>query len=223
MADFDIETTISDVKLFIEKLKSDLPEVFKDEPRASEKDGRAADASVAPVCGKVLYQGKLLNCQVSLERALKEPLIIQEGEELKITINDESVSLPDLVENWIREQAKKILPVKVRETAQKMGVSYNNIVIKDQKTMWASCSSKNNLNFSYRILKTPSIVQDYLIVHELAHLLHFNHGAEFWGEVEKYIPSYKEQRKWLNANRYAVMAPLDIKYEPLKEEGHSDA
>lgn len=223
MADFDIETTISDVKLFIEKLKSDLPEVFKDDPRTPETEGRTADETVAPVCGKVLYEGKLLNCQVSLERSLKEPIIIQEGEDLKITINDENISLPDLAENWIREQAKKILPVKVKAAAEKMGVSYNNIVIKDQKTMWASCSSKNNLNFSYRILKTPLIVQDYLIVHELAHLLHFNHGAEFWAEVEKYIPSYKEQRKWLNANRYAVMAPLDIKYEPAKEEGQTNA
>ena len=222
MADFDIETTISDVKLFIEKLKSDLPEVFKNDTPAPEAEGRAADETVAPVCGKVLYEGKLLNCQVSLERSLKEPIIIQEGEDLKITINDENIFLPDLAENWIREQAKKILPVKVKAAAEKMGVSYNNIVIKDQKTMWASCSSKNNLNFSYRILKTPLIVQDYLIVHELAHLLHFNHGAEFWAEVEKYIPSYKEQRKWLNANRYAVMAPLDIKYEPVREEGQSD-
>lgn len=217
MADIDIETTISDVKLFIEKLKSDLPEVFSSETPEEEKP-QGADSSCAPAAGKVLYRGKLLNCVVSLSDKIKEPIIIEEDEELKIIINDPAENLPALAERWIREQAKTILPKRIKEIADKMGVAFNNIVIKDQKTMWASCSSKRNLNFSYRILKTPQIVQDYLIVHELAHLLHFNHGAEFWATVEQYCPSYKEQRKWLNANRYAVMAETDIKYIPPKED-----
>ncbi len=215
MADIDIETTISDVKLFLEKLKTDLPEVFsvpKNEPEEKQQ------SSLETVSGKVLYCGKLLDCIVSFSDKIKEPIIIEEEETIKVIIHDTALNLPKLLENWIRERAKVILPQKIKQTAEKMGVTYNNIVIKDQKTMWASCSSKHNLNFSYRILKTPQIVQDYLIVHELAHLKHFNHGAEFWAEVETYLPSYKEQRKWLNTNRYAVMAEMDIKYIPQEEE-----
>lgn len=221
MADIDIETTISDVKLFLEKLKSDLPEVFS-APKTAETEENPKE-SLAPVSGKVLYFGKLLDCIVTFSDRIKEPIIIEEEDCIKVIIHDTSLNLPALLENWIRERAKVILPQKIKQTAEKMGVTYNNIVIKDQKTMWASCSSKHNLNFSYRILKTPQIVQDYLIVHELAHLKHFNHGAEFWAEVEQYLPSYKEQRKWLNANRYAVMAEMDIKYIPPQEEDLNNA
>lgn len=215
MADIDIETTISDVKLFLEKLRLDLPEVFSS-PVQEEKQEK--DTSFAPAAGKVLYCGKLLNCTITLSDKIKEPIIIEENGELKIIINNPSENLPALAEKWIREQAKIILPKKIKETAEKMSVNFNNIFIKDQKTLWASCSSKNNLNFSYRILKTPPVVQDYLIVHELAHLIHFNHSAEFWAEVAKYVPDYKQQRKWLNANRYAVMADSDIKYTPQEDK-----
>lgn len=218
MADIDIETTISDVKLFLEKLRSELPEVFS---APAQEEQQTKDLSAAPSSGKVLYCGKLLNCSVTLNDKIKEPILVEEDGELKILINNPAENLPELVEKWTREQAKIILPKKIKETAEKMGVTFNNIVIKDQKTMWASCSSKNNLNFSYRILKTPPVVQDYLIVHELAHLIHFNHSAEFWAEVAKYVPDYKEQRKWLNANRYAVMARTDIKYIP--QQGGADA
>lgn len=209
MADIDIETTISDVKLFLEKLRLDLPEVFSS-PAQEEKQQK--ENSLTPAAGKVLYCGKLLNCVITLNDKIKEPVFIEENGELKIIINNPKEDLSALAEKWIRQQAKIILPRKIKETAEKMGVNFNNIFIKDQKSLWASCSSKNNLNFSYRILKTPPVVQDYLIVHELAHLIHFNHSAEFWAEVAKYVPDYKEQRKWLNANRYAVMAQTDIKY-----------
>lgn len=215
MADIDIETTISDVKLFLEKLRLDLPEIFS-APAQEEKQQK--DMPAAPVSGKVLYCGKLLNCTITLSDKIKEPILIEENGELKIIINNPKENLPALVEKWIRQQAKIILTKKIKETAEKMGVNFNNIFIKDQKTLWASCSSKNNLNFSYRILKTPPVVQDYLIVHELAHLIHFNHSAEFWAEVAKYVPDYKEQRKWLNANRYAVMAQTDIKYIAPQED-----
>lgn len=211
MADIDIETVVSDIKLFIEKLKSDLPEVFskdKEESALSQQEPRHASS------GKVLYEGQLLPCEVVLDTELKEPSFsLQEGL-LTITINNPEEDLPTLIEVWARKQAQEILPKKVADWAQKMGVEYNNIVIKDQKSLWGSCSQKKNLNFSYRLIKMPLSIIDYLIVHELSHLIHFDHSPEFWACVEGYIPSYKEARKWLNTNRYAVMAPCDIKYIP---------
>ena len=146
--------------------------------------------------------------------SLKEPSFILQDKTLIITINNPSEELPSLVETWSRKQAQEILPQKVSTWAQKMNVQYNNIVIKDQKTLWASCSQKKNLNFSYRLIKMPLSIIDYLIVHELAHLIHFDHSPDFWACVAEYVPNYKEARKWLNTNRYAVMAPCDIKYIP---------
>lgn len=211
MADIDIETTISDIKLFIEKLKTDLPEVFS---KDKEEDPSLQQEEVKSPCGKLLYEGQLLPCKIILNTELKEPSFALEGGTLTITINNPQEDLPVLVEEWSRKQAQEILPKRVAAWAQKMGVEYNNIVIKDQKTLWASCSQKKNLNFSYRLIKMPSSIIDYLIVHELAHLIHFDHSPDFWACVAGYIPNYKESRKWLNTNRYAVMASCDIKYIP---------
>lgn len=94
-------------------------------------------------------------------------------------------------------QAKEVLPQKVAFYAGKMGVSYGRITIRNQKTRWGSCSSKGNLNFNCLLMLTPEEVQDYVVVHELCHRKEMNHSANFWKEVEKILPDYKERRKWL--------------------------
>lgn len=70
--------------------------------------------------------------------------------------------------------------------------SYNKVFIKNQKTRWGSCSSKGNLNFSYRIIFLSPEAQDYLIVHELCHLKEFNHSQKFWDLVAKQVPNWQE-------------------------------
>ena len=216
MAEIDIETTISDIKLFIEKLRSDLPEVFE----TAGPQGASAQQHAA--AGKVLYMGDLLESEIILNPDIEKPSCALEDGRLKIYIKAESDHIPALAENWLRAQANEILPPKIREWGEKLGVQFNNIAIKDQKTMWASCSQKNNLNFSYRIIKMPKIIIDYLIVHELVHLIHFNHGEDYWATVAKHAPGYKEHRKWLNNNKYAVMADVDIKYAAPPSAAPSD-
>jgi predicted metal-dependent hydrolase len=208
MAEIDIATTISDVRIFIEKLKSDLPEIFT----ASGQRETAAQS------GKVLYQGDLLAAEVILNKEIENNAAALEDGRIVIYIKSDKEDVPAVIEAWLKNQAKEILPPLIKEWAQKLGVEYNNVVIKDQKTMWASCSQKSNLNFSYRIIKMPKIIIDYLIVHELTHLIHFNHGSDYWATVGQYMPEYKEHRKWLNNNRYAVLADVDVKYvAPLPE------
>ncbi len=101
-----------------------------------------------------------------------------------------------------------------------MGVEFNNIVVKDQQTVWGSCSSKKNLNFSYRIIKMPPAVQDYLMIHELCHLTYMNHQEEYWTMVAQYCPDYKLHRRWLNENKDAIFAEVSLSYR--EEETPSD-
>ena len=77
-------------------------------------------------------------------------------------------------------------------------LTYKNLEIKDQKTLWGSCSRQKNLRFDWKLAMLPEEVIDYIIVHELAHLKKMNHSAGFWAEIEKVMPEYQECRSWLN-------------------------
>ncbi|MFY9394281.1 MAG: M48 family metallopeptidase, partial [Halanaerobiales bacterium] len=92
----------------------------------------------------------------------------------------------------------------VEHYRKKLGVSYNKIFIRDQKTRWGSCSSKGNLNFNWRLIMAPLSIMDYIVVHELVHLIHPNHGRDFLKLVESVIPDYKEKKQWLRINGYRL-------------------
>jgi predicted metal-dependent hydrolase len=74
---------------------------------------------------------------------------------------------------------------------------YNRVAIRNQSSRWGSCSAKKNLNFNYRLIFLPQHLMDYVIVHELCHLKHFNHGKEFWMHVGETILEYEERRQEL--------------------------
>ena len=76
-------------------------------------------------------------------------------------------------------------------------VLVRKVFIKNTKSRWGSCSSLGNLNFNYKILFLPTELQDYIIVHELCHLKHFNHGAEFWALVARAVPNWRACRRAL--------------------------
>ncbi len=87
-----------------------------------------------------------------------------------------------------KEQARALVHAKLEHWNTHYNLSYNKVFIKNQKTKWGSCSTKRNLNFSYRIVLLPEDLQDYLVVHELCHLQEMNHGEHFWNLVAETIP-----------------------------------
>ena len=100
----------------------------------------------------------------------------------------------------LAEQAVRFLPDRVKYFAEKIGVTYGKITVRNQKSKWGSCSGKGNLNFNCLMMLTPPEVRDYLIVHELCHRREMNHSARFWAEVEKVLPDYRERERWLKQN-----------------------
>lgn len=99
-----------------------------------------------------------------------------------------------------KEKAKEYIPIRAEKIAEQFWLRYNTIKITSAKTRWGSCTSKKNLNFSYRLILCPKKVIDYVICHELAHLTHMNHSAKFWQEVGRLMPDYKKHKKWLKDN-----------------------
>ena len=97
----------------------------------------------------------------------------------------------------LRALAKTIIPEKVAKLACVMNVSPASVKITGAKTRFGSCSGKNGLCFSWRVMCYPEKAIDYVVVHELAHILHHDHSKSFWKTVEKYMPDYKEAEKML--------------------------
>ena len=105
----------------------------------------------------------------------------------------------------LAQQALLEFPPRVASFARQMGVDYGRITIRNQKTRWGSCSSKGNLNFNCLLMLAPRGVQDYVIVHELAHRREMNHSGRFWSEVEHVLPDYRQQRQWLKEHGSELM------------------
>lgn len=108
----------------------------------------------------------------------------------------------------LAEQALKELPPRVRSFASQMGVTYGRVTIRNQRTRWGSCSTKGNINLNCLLMLVPHEIQDYVLVHELAHLREMNHSPRFWAIVESVLPDYKLRRKWLRDHGEAIIARL---------------
>ena len=120
--------------------------------------------------------------------------------------NEEKLTDSELKE--LRERTRILVTERARHFAPLVGVTYNQIAIRSQRTRWGSCSSKGNLNFNCLLALVPPEVLDYVVVHELCHRKELNHSDRFWTEVEKVLPDYKIRKKWLKDNGTNLIARL---------------
>lgn len=159
--------------------------------------------------------------QVARARETHHPLVIESGERLlfqgseyaiqkcdvsTVEIAGEHILIPNNYTTaemaaWLKDEAKVVIGEKVAKYAAIMGTKYAAVKISGAKTRWGSCSGKNNLNFTWRLMMSPPSVIDYVVVHELAHIEHKHHGPEFWASVKAVIPDYKVYQAWLKDNR----------------------
>ena len=89
---------------------------------------------------------------------------------------------------------------KVAVLSVRIPVSYASIRIKKTRSRWGSCSQKGDLSFQWQLIFTPLAILDYVIVHEVCHLKHFNHSPTFWAQVMALDPNFKEHRHWLRTH-----------------------
>jgi len=105
---------------------------------------------------------------------------------------------------WYKEQTAKIIGDLLPILASRFNLKYNKVSIKNQKSRWASCSKNGNLHFNLLLAAAPYSVINYVLIHELMHLIESGHSSDFWRLVKEADPDYKKHREWL-ANYTSVI------------------
>lgn len=126
---------------------------------------------------------------------------MNQPDHLKITY---SPAQRALWEKRLKRDAYSHFALRVQHFLPMTGGNFKRITIRDQKTRWGSCSETGTLSFNWRLMLVPPEVLDYVVVHELCHLTHMNHGKEFWAKVASVDPEYKEHIKYLKEHEESL-------------------
>ncbi len=166
---------IDDVRDFLSSLKTDWPEIF-----AVKKRPKAEAPAPKAVAGAVAVP------------PLPSDLIAS----IAVDAPFKSAVPPGDLRAYFRARCEYWAPF--------LGVTFNRVSVKDQRSLWGSCTREGNLNFTWRLALAPDAVLDYVVVHELAHRAQMNHSRRFWEVVERVCPGHRTHRKWLRKNTLAL-------------------
>lgn len=121
----------------------------------------------------------------------------------------EKRSTAQVLEAWLRGQARRAIEARVSARSAEMGIAVGSISIRDQRTRWGSASRRGHLSFSWRLLMCPPQILDYVVVHEIAHLRAAGHTKAFWRLVARYFPDTAGARRWLREHHDEIQHALD--------------
>lgn len=159
--------------------------------------------------GQIIVRAPLRLSQVRIRRFVeqKQEWILKNLEKIqKREVQRETVpGLSKEERTRLQQEVCRKIPERTAYFAEKIGVSYGRITLRQQKTRWGSWSANGNLNFNWLLILAPPEVLDYVVVHELCHRRQMNHSQAFWNEVSAVLPGYKEQKKWLKDNGWKLM------------------
>lgn len=105
---------------------------------------------------------------------------------------------------WYIRSARETITERTDIYANQLNLKYGKIKISSANTRWGSCSGKNNLNFTWRLIMAPLEIIDYVVIHEITHIVEKNHSSNFWNKVARIIPDFKKRRQWLHTNGFLL-------------------
>jgi predicted metal-dependent hydrolase len=143
-------------------------------------------------------------CRIRRELEPAEPLVrIVDGE---IRVRGDPAYLGRRVRDHLVAAARAELAPRARRLAARIGREVARVNVRDTKSRWGSCSGQGNLSFNWRLIFVPEPVLDYVVAHEVAHLVEMNHGARFWHLVESLMPGSAGARTWLKRHRDRLLS-----------------
>lgn len=148
-----------------------------------------------------LYLGENYVLNLVFATKYKRPKIELQENKIDIYSNsDDQDKLRNAMEKWYRGKAMEIISQRVKHLQKYFTKTPSGIVVKEQKKRWASCTGKDKLLFNWRCIMAPEEVIDYIVLHELCHMVHKNHSKDYWSLVRSLMPDYKEKQNWLKEN-----------------------
>ena len=161
----------------------------------------------APASSKQFVSGEAFaylgrNYRLKVERGNFAPVRLLQGR-LVVTV-PQGKEQPHMVRNalvrWYKRQAEQKLTEKVERFAPVVSVEPFGVGVKSFKSRWGSCTAKGKLEFNWQIMMAPNRIVDYVVIHELCHLIRHDHSPMFWREVARVLPDYLQCRQWLRDN-----------------------
>lgn len=143
-----------------------------------------------------IYLDEVQNTLVVYLAKLQEKLLLQE-EKL-------SVYVKSVFYRFLQKQANEYLPKLISELNLLTKLQHKHLVIKRYKARWGSCNNNGEISLNYLLMTCPDWVIRYVVIHELCHLKHLNHSAQFWALVVYFCPTYKEAKSWLNTQSFNI-------------------
>jgi predicted metal-dependent hydrolase len=129
--------------------------------------------------------------------------MITDGE---ILVRGDPAHLPRRNTDHLKALARREFATRARVLAARLGKSVTRVGVRDPKSRWGSCSSTGALSFSWRLVFAPEAVVDYVVAHEVAHLVEMNHSPRFWKVVASLVPDSKTPRAWLKHHRLELLS-----------------
>ena len=151
------------------------------------------------------YLGKDLKLKITISEN-KKSYIDDKFIYLVLNNNKENFKekIKEKLETLFRETAKDVFKNKTLNEAKKIKVTPKKIIVRSYKRRWGSCSHKKDISYNWKLIMAPEKIIRYVVIHELCHLVHFNHSRDFWKSVEKIIPDYKSSKEWLKLNQHLL-------------------
>ena len=137
---------------------------------------------------ELLFRGEMASIEAG------EYGLIRFGHE---TVKANDANLRPVLERHLWRLAARELPPVVVEYAARFQLAVKRITVRNQRSRWGSCSRRGTISLNWRLIQTPVYVRDYIVVHELAHLVQMNHSKRFWQQVESWCPDYATAEQWL--------------------------
>lgn len=176
------------------------------------REKMALQRDMAPPSSKEFVSGEAFpylgrNYRLKVENGPFAPVKLRHGR--LVAQVPEGSQQPHMIRNaiirWYKRQAEHKLGEKVKRFAPLVGVEPTGVNVRSFKSRWGSCTAKGELEFNWLIMLAPNRMVDYVVIHELCHLIHHDHSQNFWHQVARVMPDYQHCREWLREHSAALI------------------